>query len=116
MAVLGSLISSLYSSDVGDSLTVLHPHAQSGAHDSVGAASTIAAHLPAHIGSNLLAAVGDAFTRAMGIGMLVSAAVAALTAMTVWRFLPSREAANTPTTADRAIQSLAPLPGTASER
>ena len=43
--------------------------------------------------SELLATTGDAFTQAMGFGLLVAAAFAATTAVIVARFLPDREPA-----------------------
>jgi EmrB/QacA subfamily drug resistance transporter len=91
VAVLGSLLSSLYANDVEGSLGGLPPEAQAGAEDSVGAASAIAAQLPPEAGSGLLAAAGDAFTHAMGLSLLVAAALAAVSAVLVARFLPSRE-------------------------
>jgi EmrB/QacA subfamily drug resistance transporter len=91
VAVIGSLVSSIYSNDVQQSLVALPAPARSAAQDSVGAASAIAAHLPADAGSALLEAAGDAFTRAMGIGLVMAAAVAAVTAVAVGHFLPGRE-------------------------
>jgi hypothetical protein len=91
VAVIGSLVSTLYSNDVDDSLAALPPHAQSAAESSVGAASAIAAHLPPGIGSSLQSAASDSFTHAMGIGMLVAVGVAAVTAVAVARFLPGRD-------------------------
>jgi hypothetical protein len=90
VAVIGSLVSSLYANDVG-SLGSLPPQAQAGAEDSVGASSAIAAQLPPEAASELLATTGDAFTQAMGTGLLVAAALAAVTAVLVARFLPARE-------------------------
>jgi EmrB/QacA subfamily drug resistance transporter len=90
VAVIGSLVSSLYANDVG-SLGGLPPQAQAGAEDSVGASSAIAAQLPPEAASELLATTGDAFTQAMGTGLLVAAALAAVTAVLVARFLPARE-------------------------
>ena len=95
VAVIGSLVSSLYSKDVERSLEGLPPEAQAAAEDSVGAASAIAAQLPADAGSHLLAAAGDAFTRAMSLGFGVAAGLAAATAVVVARFLPARESAAT---------------------
>ena len=91
VAVLGSLVSSLYSSDLDGSLAGLPPQAQAGAADSIGAAGAIAAQLPARAASSLLATTGDAFTQAMGVGLLLAAALAAATAVVVLRFLPARE-------------------------
>jgi EmrB/QacA subfamily drug resistance transporter len=90
VAVIGSLVSSLYSNDLEGSLGHLPPQAQAAAEDSIGAASAVAAHLPGEAGSTLLATAGDAFTEAMGTGMVVAAALAAVAATLVVRFLPGR--------------------------
>jgi hypothetical protein len=91
VAVIGSLVSSLYSNDVEGSLGALPPEAQVAAEDSIGAANAIAAQLPPDAASGLLATTGDAFTQAMGFGLLVAAAFAVVTAVIVVRFLPARE-------------------------
>jgi Na+/melibiose symporter-like transporter len=91
VAVIGSLISSLYASEVEGSLSGLPADAEARAEESVGAATGIAAQLPTDAGDELLAATGDAFTQAMGTGLLVAAALAAVTAVVVVRFLPGRE-------------------------
>jgi EmrB/QacA subfamily drug resistance transporter len=93
VAVVGSLVSSLYANDVEGSLGGLPAQAQAGAEDSVGASSAIAAQLPPEAASGLLATTGEAFTQAMGTGLLVAAALAAVTAVLVARFLPAREPA-----------------------
>jgi len=91
VAVIGSLVSSLYANEVEGSLTGLPAHAQAGAGDSVGAANAIAGQLPPEAASGLLATTGDAFTQAMSTGLLVAAALAAVAAVFVARFLPARE-------------------------
>jgi Na+/melibiose symporter-like transporter len=91
VAVVGSLVSSLYANDVDGSLGGLPAQAQAGAEDSVGAADAIAAQLPPDAASGLLATTGNAFTEAMGTGLLVAAALAAITAVLVARYLPARE-------------------------
>ncbi len=91
VAIIGSLVSSLYSNDVDGSLGALPEQAQARAEDSIGAATAIAAQLPPHAASGLLATTGDAFTDAMGIGLVVGAALAAVAAVLVLRFLPARE-------------------------
>ena len=91
VAVVGSLVSSLYSSDVDGSLTGLPVEAQARAEESVGGAGAVAAQLPADAASHVLATTGVAFTHAMGIGLLLAAALAAATAVLVVRLLPSRE-------------------------
>jgi hypothetical protein len=95
VAVIGSLVSSLYSNDVEGSLGALPPQAQAAVEGSVGAASAIAAELPPDASTRLLAEAGEAFTQAMGIGLLVAAALAAVTAVIVKRFLPAREPVTT---------------------
>ena len=91
VAVVGSLVSSLYSADVEGSLGALPANAQAAAESSVGAASAISAQLPPGAASALLATTGDAFTQAMGVGLLVAAALAGAMAVIVIRFLPPRE-------------------------
>ena len=110
VAVIGSLISSLYASEVEGSLASLPAEAQAQAEESVGAANMIAAQLPPDAATGLLAATGDAFTQAMGTGLLVAAALAAITAVIVVRFLPGREPIAT--TADVTRRSLPPLADT----
>jgi EmrB/QacA subfamily drug resistance transporter len=95
VAVIGSLVGSLYSKDVDGSFVGLPADAQARAEDSVGAATAIAAQLPHEAASGLLAVAGDAFTQAMGIGLVVAAALAITTAAVVFRFLPSHERAGT---------------------
>ena len=91
VAVIGSIVSSLYSNDVQGSLGALPTQAQAAAENSIGAANAIAAQLPQPAASELLATTSDAFTQAMGLGLLVAAAFAAATAVIVARFLPDRE-------------------------
>ncbi len=91
VAVMGSLIGSLYTNEVEGSLGALPAEAQTRAEGSVGAASAIAGQLPPDAASALLATTGDAFTQAMGIGLLVAAALAAVAAVVVIRFLPQTE-------------------------
>ena len=107
VAVIGSLVNSLYSNDLDGSLVALPAQAQASAEDSVGAASAIAAQLPHDAAANLLATTGDAFTQAMGIGLVVAAALAAATAVVVLRFLPAHEHAAEP--AEGAEPSMPPL-------
>jgi predicted MFS family arabinose efflux permease len=91
VAIIGSLVSSLYSSKVEGSLGALPPPLQTQAEDSIGAANAITAQLPPQAASDLLATTGDAFTQAMGIGLAVGAAIVAAAAVLVLRLLPARE-------------------------
>src|SRR6266545_7088501 len=106
VAVIGSLVSSLYASDLDGSIAGLPAEAQAGAEDSVGAAGAVAAQLPHDAASNLLATTGDAFTQAMGIGLVAAAALAAATAVVVLRFLPARES-RSPAAAPPALEPTA---------
>jgi MFS transporter, DHA2 family, multidrug resistance protein len=81
VAVIGSLVSSLYSSDL-ERAGVPEP-----ARESVGAASAIAAQFPGDAGSRLMAVAGEAFSDAMGTGMLIAAGLAALGAALAARLL-----------------------------
>ena len=91
VAVLGSLVSSLYASDVHGSLEALPAEAQAGAEGSIGAATAIAAQLPPDVASGVLSTTGEAFTHAMGIGLLLAAALAAIAAVLVARLMPARQ-------------------------
>jgi EmrB/QacA subfamily drug resistance transporter len=89
VAIIGSLISSLYADDLDGKLGALPPGAATAAQDSVGAAHAVAAHLPPDRASGLLATAGDAFSDAMGVGLIVGAGLAAVAAVLVLVLLPS---------------------------
>jgi EmrB/QacA subfamily drug resistance transporter len=109
VAVLGSLVTSLYSNDVEGSFGALPPPAQAAAEDSIGGAAAIAAQLPPDAAADLLGTAGDGFTQAMGLGLLVAAAFAAATAVLVSRLLPARELVAPE--AEAAEPSVRPLAG-----
>jgi EmrB/QacA subfamily drug resistance transporter len=88
-AVIGSLITSLYASRIGDSVAGLPETAQVAAKDSVGQANAVAEHLPGG-GASLANAAADAFTEAMAIGFTVAGACAVLAAVAVKLWLPAR--------------------------
>lgn len=83
VAVIGSLVGSLYRDDLEGAAGVPGP-----AQESIGAASAVAAHAPPELGSRLLALAGDAYSDAMGIGLLVAAGLALLASIMVARLLP----------------------------
>jgi EmrB/QacA subfamily drug resistance transporter len=87
VAVVGSLVNSLYSNDLTGSVDGLPPAAQEAAKESIGAAATVAGQLPGDAGNALLTAASDAFVQAMAIGLSVAAALAAATAVVVARRL-----------------------------
>jgi EmrB/QacA subfamily drug resistance transporter len=88
VAIVGSLVSSLYEHDLEPSLGALPGPAREAAGESVGAASAIAQQLPPEPGAALMGAAGDAFVGAMGNGLVVAAAMSLLTAAIVLRALP----------------------------
>jgi EmrB/QacA subfamily drug resistance transporter len=89
VAVVGSLVNSLYSDDLTGSVGALPPAAQHAARESVGAASAVAAQLPTEAGARLASAAGDAFVGAMGVGLSVAAALAVAAAVVSARLLPA---------------------------
>jgi EmrB/QacA subfamily drug resistance transporter len=89
VAIIGSLISSIYADDVEGKLGALPPAARAPAEDSVGAAHAVAAHLPPGAAAGVRATAGGAFTNAMGTGLVVAAALAAVMAVIVVPLLPS---------------------------
>ncbi|HKA26758.1 MAG TPA: MFS transporter [Gaiellaceae bacterium] len=92
VAVIGSLITSLYSSSINDSVARLPNGARAAAEDSVGGASAVAASLPRGQGAHLVHAAGTAYTNALGIGFTVAAAFALIAAVLVKLWLPSEGA------------------------
>ncbi len=93
VAVVGSLVNSLYERDLDSSLAGLPPAAREAAGESVGAAGAVAGQLPPQAGSSLLASAADSFTGAMGVGMIVAGALSIAAAVLVARVLPSARAA-----------------------
>ena len=89
-AVIGSLITSLYASRVGDATAALPKAARAASEDSIGQANAVAATLPD--GSHLAHAASSAFTEAVGIGFTVAGAVAIVAAIAVRRLLPTDRA------------------------
>jgi len=90
VAVVGSLITSLYQDELEPATEALPEPAREAAQESVGAATAIAEKLPGDAGASLSAAASDAFAQAMGAGLLVAAALSGLAALLVARGLPSR--------------------------
>jgi hypothetical protein len=84
----------------------------SAAESSVGAAHAVVAKLPPGMASALHPTVGDAFTDGMGVGLLLAAVLAAVSAVVVARLLPARD----PLPAERAGGSDAADPGRGAAR
>jgi EmrB/QacA subfamily drug resistance transporter len=92
VAVIGSLVNSLYERDLDASLAGLPAGAREAAGESIGATAAVAGRLPQDAGSSLLASAGDAFTGAMGVGMIVAGAMSIAAAVLVARVLPAAHA------------------------
>ncbi|MGV9212616.1 MFS transporter [Micromonospora sp. RB23] len=91
VAVLGSVLSAVYRSDVGDALTGLPAQAQDAANESISGAYAAAGRLgPA--APTLISAANDAFVTAMHWAAALSAIVAALGMVVVLRWMPGRDA------------------------
>jgi EmrB/QacA subfamily drug resistance transporter len=93
VAVVGSLINSLYERDLDASLAGLPAGAREAAGESIGATVAVADRLPPDAGSSLMAAAADAFTGAMGVGMIVAGAMSIAAAGLVARVLPAARTA-----------------------
>jgi EmrB/QacA subfamily drug resistance transporter len=92
VAVVGSLVNSLYADDIEPALSGLPAPAREAAGESIGAANAVAAQLPPDAGASLLTASGDAYVDAMATGLVVAAVLSAAAAVLVLRALPGRRA------------------------
>ena len=90
VAVVGSLVNSLYANDMEPALSALPAPARAAASESIGAAGAVAAQLPPDAGGALLQRASDAFVGAMGSGMIVAAALSGAAAVLVALVLPGR--------------------------
>ncbi len=90
IAVIGSIMNSLYASKVASAVASLPPEYAEAAKNNVGAAVKIAESLPGESGQALFNAAGNAFAEAMGEVGIISAVVIAITAVLVLIFMPSR--------------------------
>lgn len=90
VAVLGSVFSSAYSSEIGSALTGLPAELAGQARDSVGAATIIASQIGGEAGRALAEASKIAFVDSLSTTLLVAAAVSLFGAVVTLIFLPSR--------------------------
>jgi EmrB/QacA subfamily drug resistance transporter len=91
VAIVGSIMSSSYSSHMVAAVKNLPPQAAAAARDSVGAATAVAAKA-GPLGAAILKASHAAFINAMGDAVMVAAGVALLGAIVSFLFLPARPA------------------------
>jgi EmrB/QacA subfamily drug resistance transporter len=106
VAVIGSVMNTVYRDRVAAALAGLPPQAESASRDSVGAAVAIAAQLGGAAGDALAGAARSAFVDGLGAAAVVAAVVAVLTSVYVTRRMPAR----VPPMPDAAIATAAPLP------
>ena len=93
VAIVGSLIGTIYTSQISDVAAALPPGVRVPVESSIGGANAVAARLSSAAGADLTAAAADAFATALGYGLLVAAVVAFIGAgIVVWR-LPARHVA-----------------------
>jgi EmrB/QacA subfamily drug resistance transporter len=96
VAIVGSLIDTIYTSRIGDAAAALPEILRGPVEASIGGADAVAARLPSPAGAHLASTAADAFTTAMGYGLLTAAAVAVIGAgIVAWR-LPARHGAPEP--------------------
>ena len=92
VAIVGSMLSSLYASNLNSKLPPNVPaQVRDAADQSVGAALQVSAQL-GRVGAPLADAARESFVYAMSRASLVTAAVALVGALLAWRFLPARAA------------------------
>ena len=98
VAVVGSVMASLYAPRVADSLAALGfgPDAQDAARESVIAGLGVASAAPGEVAGAALTAVRGAFMDGLVAGSLVAALACLLAAMGVLAFLPARQRAAAP--------------------
>jgi EmrB/QacA subfamily drug resistance transporter len=95
-AVIGSLITTYYTSRIDEHTAALSDTARTSAEESIGQANAVASTLPADQGAHLSDAAATAFTDALGLAFLVASTAALLGAIAVKRWLPPRPAAEEP--------------------
>ncbi len=90
VAILGSILASVYGNEMGPALVGLPPEAASFAGDSVGGAIGVANQIGGEAGAALIAAANHAFVGAMSSAVWVAAGIALLGAILTWIFLPAK--------------------------
>ena len=90
VAILGSVLSTSYSSRIGDIASALPAAQASMVRDSIGAAAEVAQKVGGFDGNLLMSGASNAFIHAMDVTLVVAAAVAMLGALLSLAFLPAR--------------------------
>lgn len=90
VASIGSVVSSLYRSNVGDGLAGVPTEVAELASESVGVAAITAQQLPAQLGEDVLAAANEAFVSAMTAGFRISAVILLSAIIIAFTLIPRR--------------------------
>jgi hypothetical protein len=90
IATIGSVVSSVYRSNVDDALVGLPADVAEVAGESVGVAALTAQQLPADIGASVLEAANAAFVDAMTTGFQISAAILMTAVVIAFTLIPTR--------------------------
>jgi hypothetical protein len=90
VAILGSILSSAYQTQIGQHLATLPSQAREVALGSIAGAHAVAAHLPPPIAAGVVRAANEAYAQGMAEVMLVSAGLVLATAIAIAIFLPAR--------------------------
>jgi len=88
IAVIGSVVNSIYRSNIGSSLAQLPAELQSLATDNIAKALAISGSLEPQVGNEVRTAVQQAFVDGMHVALRLSALVVALGAVVMYRRLP----------------------------
>ena len=91
IAVVGSVMYSIYAARLGDAVASLPAEAGEIARDSIGAAVQLAATLPQEDALALSVAAKSAFTDALGLAVLIGAGFSLVGVLIVARFMPARD-------------------------
>ncbi len=91
IAVVGSVMYAIYAARLGDAVASLPAEAALVVQDSIGGAVQLAASLPQEDALALAAAAKSAFTDALGLAVLISAAFSLVGVLVVARFMPTRD-------------------------
>jgi EmrB/QacA subfamily drug resistance transporter len=89
-AVIGSLITTFYTSRIHDDVATLPDSARSAAEGSVGGANAVAATMPSGDGASLVSAAAHAFTDSLGLSLAIASTVSLAGALAVRRWLPAK--------------------------
>lgn len=90
IATIGSVISGLYRSNIGDQLTGVPAEVAELASESVGVAAITAQQLPTELGEGVLEAANSAFVAAMTTGFQISAIVLLTVVVIAFTLIPRR--------------------------